>query len=338
MSFPVSRDDVLARLDAAGISARRGIMAAHLEPAYAAASGQPPRDRAADAPVTDPSALPRDHRRRSGSGRLRAAGGQPQPPGAVTMSASVVTPTASLEIPLVDLAAQHREVADLVSAGFERVMSETAFIGGAEVADLREGARAVVGSRARDRRRQRHRRPRADAPGARDLRRRRGHRSRELIRRDRGSRREGGRQAGVRRRRSRRICSSTLPRSTHTSRSAREASSPCISSVRWHRWRTSPTSWRGPPRCCSRTRLRRTALVAMGLPGLDRAGRGHELLSRQEPGRLRRRGRGPDRPRRVGAAYPTARQPRRGVQVRPCRARFQLPSRHAPGSRARARS
>ncbi len=34
--FPRSRDEVLARLDQAGVSARRGIMAAHLEPAYAA--------------------------------------------------------------------------------------------------------------------------------------------------------------------------------------------------------------------------------------------------------------------------------------------------------------
>ena len=33
--FPVSRDEVLTRLDQAGVSARRGIMAAHLEPAYA---------------------------------------------------------------------------------------------------------------------------------------------------------------------------------------------------------------------------------------------------------------------------------------------------------------
>jgi perosamine synthetase len=33
--FPVSRDDLLARLADAGVSARRGIMAAHLEPAYA---------------------------------------------------------------------------------------------------------------------------------------------------------------------------------------------------------------------------------------------------------------------------------------------------------------
>ncbi len=38
--FPVSRDELLARLDAAGVSARRGIMAAHLEPAYAG-HGQP---------------------------------------------------------------------------------------------------------------------------------------------------------------------------------------------------------------------------------------------------------------------------------------------------------
>lgn len=34
-TFPVSRDELLLRLSEAGISARRGIMAAHLEPAYA---------------------------------------------------------------------------------------------------------------------------------------------------------------------------------------------------------------------------------------------------------------------------------------------------------------
>ncbi len=33
--FPVSRNELLARLAAEGIGARRGIMAAHLEPAYA---------------------------------------------------------------------------------------------------------------------------------------------------------------------------------------------------------------------------------------------------------------------------------------------------------------
>src|SRR5262249_25031908 len=32
--FPVSRDELLERLADAGVSARRGIMAAHLEPAY----------------------------------------------------------------------------------------------------------------------------------------------------------------------------------------------------------------------------------------------------------------------------------------------------------------
>lgn len=37
--FGVSRDDLLARLDAAGVSARRGIMASHLEPAYADPTG-----------------------------------------------------------------------------------------------------------------------------------------------------------------------------------------------------------------------------------------------------------------------------------------------------------
>ena len=45
-SFPVGRDELLAQLGEVGISARRGIMAAHLEPAYA---GHP----CAPLPVTD---------------------------------------------------------------------------------------------------------------------------------------------------------------------------------------------------------------------------------------------------------------------------------------------
>jgi perosamine synthetase len=39
--FPVSRDELLDRLSEAGVSARRGIMAAHLEPAYADVSTPP---------------------------------------------------------------------------------------------------------------------------------------------------------------------------------------------------------------------------------------------------------------------------------------------------------
>jgi dTDP-4-amino-4,6-dideoxygalactose transaminase len=39
--FPVSRNDLIARLADAGISARRGIMAAHTEPAYAQVATQP---------------------------------------------------------------------------------------------------------------------------------------------------------------------------------------------------------------------------------------------------------------------------------------------------------
>jgi dTDP-4-amino-4,6-dideoxygalactose transaminase len=43
-------------------------------------------------------------------------------------------PGPALDIPLVDLLAQHLEVADEVAAGFERVLSTTGFIGGTEVA------------------------------------------------------------------------------------------------------------------------------------------------------------------------------------------------------------
>ena len=45
--FPVTRNELLQRLASAGISARRGIMAAHLEPAYARCRG------ATDLPVTE---------------------------------------------------------------------------------------------------------------------------------------------------------------------------------------------------------------------------------------------------------------------------------------------
>jgi perosamine synthetase len=39
--FPISRDELLQRLAEAGVSARRGIMAAHLEPAYAGLAHRP---------------------------------------------------------------------------------------------------------------------------------------------------------------------------------------------------------------------------------------------------------------------------------------------------------
>jgi perosamine synthetase len=39
--FPASRDQVLTELAAVGISARRGIMASHLEPAYAGVESAP---------------------------------------------------------------------------------------------------------------------------------------------------------------------------------------------------------------------------------------------------------------------------------------------------------
>jgi dTDP-4-amino-4,6-dideoxygalactose transaminase len=45
--FPVTRNELLQRLASAGISARRGIMATHLEPAYASSG------RATDLPVTE---------------------------------------------------------------------------------------------------------------------------------------------------------------------------------------------------------------------------------------------------------------------------------------------
>jgi perosamine synthetase len=52
--FPVGRDELLDRLLAAGISARRGIMASHLEPAY---EGHPHGDLAVTERITRRSLL-----------------------------------------------------------------------------------------------------------------------------------------------------------------------------------------------------------------------------------------------------------------------------------------
>jgi dTDP-4-amino-4,6-dideoxygalactose transaminase len=54
-SFPVTRDDLLAELAAHGVSARRGIMASHLEPAYTAT---PPADTSLDDTIVLGPVLP----------------------------------------------------------------------------------------------------------------------------------------------------------------------------------------------------------------------------------------------------------------------------------------
>ena len=69
-AFPVTRDELLAQLAAAGISARRGIMAAHLEPAHAdlAPASLPITERLTS--QTHPPVVPRSYRREPGpSGR-----------------------------------------------------------------------------------------------------------------------------------------------------------------------------------------------------------------------------------------------------------------------------
>ena len=48
-------------------------------------------------------------------------------------------------IPLVDLAAAHAEVAEEVETGFKRIIAETAFIGGAEVAAFEQEYAAFSG-------------------------------------------------------------------------------------------------------------------------------------------------------------------------------------------------
>ena len=52
-----------------------------------------------------------------------------------------------MNVPLVDLPAQHAEIAEEVMSGFERVLARTAFIGGDEVAAFEEAFARFCGAR-----------------------------------------------------------------------------------------------------------------------------------------------------------------------------------------------
>ena len=63
---PLDREELMMHLAEAGISARRGIMAAHRQPAHAHREHDPAAgDRAAQRPDADPAAVPPDDRRRA---------------------------------------------------------------------------------------------------------------------------------------------------------------------------------------------------------------------------------------------------------------------------------
>ena len=91
--------------------------------------------------------------------------------------------------------AQHRQIADEVSAGFARVMERASFILGDEVAEFEASLRPVRRSAALHRRGERHRCARARAAGARDRRGRRSRRSGQHVHRDRARRLARGRHA-----------------------------------------------------------------------------------------------------------------------------------------------
>ncbi len=50
-----------------------------------------------------------------------------------------------MKVPLVDLAAQHAEIADEVRAGLDEVFADTAFVGGPQVAAFEQEYAAFVG-------------------------------------------------------------------------------------------------------------------------------------------------------------------------------------------------
>ena len=74
--YPLDREGLLAHLAEADVSARRGIMASHRQPAYEGTDHGPlPGDRSAHRQHAHPPALPPDDRRPAGPGHRRGHGG-----------------------------------------------------------------------------------------------------------------------------------------------------------------------------------------------------------------------------------------------------------------------
>ena len=171
-----------------------------------------------------------------------------------------------IDIPLVDLAAQHHEVAAEVQAGWDRVLACTGFIGGPAVADFEAelgtwwGRRHVIGVANGTDALELMLRASGIGPG------RRGHRAGQLVHRHRVVGRAGRRPAGVRRRRpdlppDRPGPGGRPPHPPHPG-----GRSPCTCSGRWRPWRPSRTCWRAPRPCCSRTPPRPRAPFGTAIP------------------------------------------------------------------------
>ena len=290
-------------------------------------------DRAADPRLADPAAVPRDDARPSRTGWWPPS--TPPPSGATARCRRLVgEPRMTAPIPLVDLAWQHREVADEVVPGIAAVLAECRVRRRQGGPGLRGAVRRGPRGPALRRRRQRHRRARTGAAGS-------------------------GRRAGRRGRAARPTRSSRPPR-----RSCAAGARPVLADVdaehllldrRRGRARHRPADACGRARASLRpggARSSRSREVRAGRrrgrgrragagrdaarpPGRRSRARGrHQLLPGQEPRRVRGRRRGPTDDADVAAAGPADGQPRQHRAL-PARGRGgQLPPRHGAGRRA----
>ena len=243
-------------------------------------------------------------------------------------------PPKSVAVPALDLKAQYLAIRDEIEAVVRRVIESQMFVMGPEVGQLEAELAEYCGVALRDRLCVGDRRAAAAPDGARDRAGRRGDHDALHLLRHRRLDLADRRQAGLRRHRARHLQHRPGPdRSGHHAADAGDHPGPPLRPDRRH----GPDRRDRRPARPLRARGRRAG-HRRGLQGQAgrraRAGRGVQLLSVQEPGRLRRRRH--DHHRRPGARPQDgpAAGARHGAEVPSPRGRHQLAARRAPGGRA----
>ena len=220
----------------------------------------------------------------------------------------------SIGVPLCDLGGQFRELEDELLTAVGRVLRSGQVIQGPEVADFEAGSGPVLRRRLRRRLHFRHRCPVAGParPGHRP--RRRGHLAPLYLLCHRRRRLPDRRQPGLRRHRPRHLQHRSAAGREQDHHRKRGRSCSCTSSASAPTWNRSGTSPSGTTCRSSKTPPRPSAPnTRANAPARLGAHRLLQLLSVEEPRRLRRRRHGRDQRSGVGRAHGLPARPRHGA-------------------------